>query len=185
MLIILKHCHCMEAKCCYIKQYFNRYIFMVCPSVSMHWITSIVGKKVDCVTKASSTVVPHWIEIQFVVGIFSFCVIFNHLSVCVWNWSCSNTTNCWHKIWQCCLILFACILSVGFYHAMLCIRGTSHGLVSVRPSVCLSVTSRSPTKTAKHRITQTHHMIAHGCQRSPRNSTGITGCKNGRQNSLW
>jgi len=25
-----------------------------------------------------------------------------------------------------------------FYHAMLCIRGTSHGPVSVRPSVCLS-----------------------------------------------
>ena len=26
-----------------------------------------------------------------------------------------------------------------FYRAMLCIRGTSHGPVSVRPSVCLSV----------------------------------------------
>jgi len=37
---------------------------------------------------------------------------------------------------------------------MLCIRGTSHGL-SVRPSVCLSVSSRSSTKTAKRRITQT------------------------------
>ena len=30
----------------------------------------------------------------------------------------------------------------GFYRAMLCIRGTSHGPVSVRPSVRLSVTSR-------------------------------------------
>jgi len=42
---------------------------------------------------------------------------------------------------------------------MLCIRGNSHGPVSVRLtvrlSVCLSVTSRSSTKTAKHRITQT------------------------------
>jgi len=42
---------------------------------------------------------------------------------------------------------------------MLCIRGTSHGPVSVRLSVCLSVrpsvTSRSSTKTAKRRITQT------------------------------
>jgi len=27
----------------------------------------------------------------------------------------------------------------GFYRAMLCIRGTSHGPVSVRPSVCLSI----------------------------------------------
>ena len=33
----------------------------------------------------------------------------------------------------------------NFYHAMLCIRGTSHGPVSVCPSVCLSVTSRSST----------------------------------------
>ena len=42
-----------------------------------------------------------------------------------------------------------------FYHAMLCIRGTSHGPVSVCLSVRLSVTSRSSTKTAKRRITQT------------------------------
>ena len=46
-----------------------------------------------------------------------------------------------------------------FYRAMLCIRGTSHGPVSVClcPSVCLcqSVTSRCSIKTAKHRITQT------------------------------
>jgi len=47
----------------------------------------------------------------------------------------------------------------NFYRAMLCIRGTSHGPVSVslsvRPSVCLSVTSRCSTKTAKRKITQT------------------------------
>ena len=42
-----------------------------------------------------------------------------------------------------------------FYRAMLCIRGTSHGPVSVSVSVCLSVTSRSSTKTAKRTITQT------------------------------
>ena len=45
-----------------------------------------------------------------------------------------------------------------FYRAMLCIRGTSHGPVSVR----LSVTSRCSTKTAKRRITQKHHTIAQG-----------------------
>ena len=38
---------------------------------------------------------------------------------------------------------------VSFYRAMLCIRGTSHGPVSV------SVTSLCSTKTAKRRITQT------------------------------
>ena len=50
----------------------------------------------------------------------------------------------------------------GFYRAMLCMRGTSHGPVSVCLSVCLclclksvSVTSRCSTKTAKRRITQT------------------------------
>ena len=42
-----------------------------------------------------------------------------------------------------------------FYRTMLCIRDTSHGPVSVRLSVSLSVTSRSSTKTAKRRITQT------------------------------
>jgi len=42
-----------------------------------------------------------------------------------------------------------------FYRAMLCIHGTSHGPVSVCPSVCLSVTSLSSAKTAKRRITQT------------------------------
>ena len=42
-----------------------------------------------------------------------------------------------------------------FYRAMLCIRGTSHGPVSVRLSVRPSVTSRCSTKTAKRRITQT------------------------------
>jgi len=46
-------------------------------------------------------------------------------------------------------------VELNFYSAVLCIRGTSHGSVSVRPSVRLSVTSRSSTKTAKRRITET------------------------------
>jgi len=46
-------------------------------------------------------------------------------------------------------------------------------------SVCLSVTSRYSTKTAKGRITQTTPHDTPGtlvfwCQRSPRNSTGVT-----------
>jgi len=68
---------------------------------------------------------------------------------------------------------------------MLCIRGTSHGPVSVCLSVCVclsvsvSVTSRCSTKTAKRRITQTTPHDTSGslvlwCQRSPRNSTGVT-----------
>ena len=50
-------------------------------------------------------------------------------------------------------------------------------------SLCLyvSVTSRSSTKTAKRRITQTTPYDSSGtlvfwCQRSPRNSTGVTPC---------
>jgi len=44
---------------------------------------------------------------------------------------------------------------VSFYRAMLCIRGTSHGPVSVCLSVCPSDTSQCSTKTAKRRITKT------------------------------
>jgi len=51
--------------------------------------------------------------------------------------------------------------------------------LSVRPSVRPSVTSRSSTKTAKRRITQTTPHDSPGTlvflsQRSPRNSTGVT-----------
>jgi len=72
------------------------------------------------------------------------------------------------------------IRKIGFFcRAMLCIRGTSHGPVSVCLSVSVSVTSRSSTKTAKRRITQTTphdtpKTLVFWCQRSPRNSTGVT-----------
>jgi len=63
---------------------------------------------------------------------------------------------------------------------MLCIRGTSHGPVSMSVCVCLpvSVTSRSSTKTAKRRISKTTPHDSPGtlvfwCQRPPRNSTWI------------
>ena len=78
----------------------------------------------------------------------------------------------------CYLQILACHhLQCGFYRAMLCIRGTSHGPVSVCLSV--SVTSRCSTKMAKRRITQTTPCDTPGtlvfwCQRSPRNSTGVT-----------
>ena len=42
-----------------------------------------------------------------------------------------------------------------FYRAMLCIRGTSRVGLCPSVSVSVSVTSRSSTKTAKRRITQT------------------------------
>jgi len=72
---------------------------------------------------------------------------------------------------------------VDFYSAMLCIRGTSHGPVSVCVCVCLclslSVISRCSTKTAKRRISQTTphdspETLVFWCQRSLRNSTGVT-----------
>jgi len=79
-------------------------------------------------------------------------------------------------------------LSVNFYRAMLCIRGTSHGPVSV--SVCMSVTSRSSTKTAKRRITQTTPHDSSGAlvfwrQRSPRNSTGGHPLRGRRMHVGW
>jgi len=65
-----------------------------------------------------------------------------------------------------------------FYGAMLCIRGTRHGPVSVRPSVCHKSVLPCSTKTAKRRITQiTLHdssgTLVFWCQRSLRNSTGV------------
>ena len=77
--------------------------------------------------------------------------------------------------------LMTSVTGIHFYRAMLCIRGTSHGPVSVRPSVCLSVTSRSCTKTAKRMITLiTPHdspgTLVFRSQRSPPNSTGVTPC---------
>jgi len=76
--------------------------------------------------------------------------------------------------------------SLPFYRAMLCIRGTSHGPVSVSVCRCPSVTSRCSTKTAKRRITQTTPHDTPGilvfcCQRSPRNSTGVMHPLRGRQ----
>jgi len=60
------------------------------------------------------------------------------------------TVSCFSKIQIC------------FYRAMLCMRGICYGPVSVRPSVCLCVTSRCSTKTAKRRSHKQHHTIAQG-----------------------
>jgi len=82
----------------------------------------------------------------------SFCLVTDHLVSCMF-----------------------CHWTSSFYRTMLCIRGTSHGPVSV----CLSVTSWCSTKTAKRRITQTTPHDSPGTlvswrQRSLRNSTGVT-----------
>ena len=75
------------------------------------------------------------------------------------------------------ILTLCCSSDKHFYRAMLCIRGTI--AVGLCPCPCLSVTSRSSAKTAKHRITQTTPHDRTGslvfwCQRSPRNSTGVT-----------
>ena len=52
-----------------------------------------------------------------------------------------------------------------FYRAMLCIRGTSHGPVSVRLSVCLSVRRSQVGVLLKRQNTgshKQHHTIAQG-----------------------
>ena len=73
--------------------------------------------------------------------------------------------------------IFSCNISAFFYRAVLCIRGTSHGPLSV----CPSVTSQCSSKTAKRRITQTTPHDSAGTlvfwrQRSPQNLTGVTPC---------
>jgi len=72
---------------------------------------------------------------------------------------------------------------IYFYNAIMFVTAQCYAsavlAVALCPSVCLSVTSRSSTKTAKRRITQrTQHdnpgILVFRYQRSPRNSTGIT-----------
>ena len=75
----------------------------------------------------------------------TICVVYSIALLLLTLTSLSNCQQC---------KLFSLKLSV-FYRAMLCIRGTSHGPVSVSVSVCLSVTSRCSSKTAKRRITKT------------------------------
>ena len=56
-------------------------------------------------------------------------------------------------------------LPVNFYRAMLCIRGTSHGPVSVRLSVCLSVRPSQVGVLLKRLNVgshKQHHTIAQG-----------------------
>jgi len=62
-----------------------------------------------------------------------------------------------------------------FYRAMLCIRGTSHAPVSV--SVCLSVCLSQVGVLLKRLNVGSHDSpgtLVFWCQRSPRNSTGVT-----------
>jgi len=61
------------------------------------------------------------------------------------------TTTC--GIYFLCSVVIYYVILNHFYRTMLCIRGTSHGPVSV--CLCLSITSQSSTKMAKQRITQT------------------------------
>ena len=67
-------------------------------------------------------------------------------------------------------------LKTFYYRAMLCIRGTSHGPVSV--SVCLSqvgvLLKRLNGGSHKQHSTILPKTLVFLCQRSPRNSTGVT-----------
>jgi len=70
---------------------------------------------------------------------------------------------------------------LGFYRAMLCIRGTSHEPVSVCVCVCISVCPPQ-VGVLLNRLNVRSHKKPHDnpgslffwCQRSPRNSTGVT-----------
>ena len=72
-----------------------------------------------------------------------------------------------------------------FYRTMLCIRGTSHGPLSMS----VSVTSRSSTKTAKHRITKTKPHDISGTlvvrRQRLRNSTGFHPLRGRQMQGRW
>ena len=104
-----------------------------------------------------------------------------------------RAVSCWQPSWQ----GWTVNTHTCFYRAMLCIRGTSRGPVSV--CLCLSVCVRlclsqvgvllKRQNVGSHKQ---HHSIPPGslvfwCQRSPRNSTGVTAyegaeCRWGGQN---
>jgi len=95
----------------------------------------------------------------------------NGVCIC---YACDDATQAVNEVntWKSCILSWSC----DFYRAMLCIRGTI--AMGLCPSVSVSVASRSSTKTAKRRITQTTPHDTPGtlvfwCQRSPRNSTGV------------
>jgi len=103
-------------------------------------------------------------------GVLAWLSVWSEMQTCIWPSWC----HC-HSLSLASVKSRVGQKSCTFYRAMLCIRSTSHGPVSVR----LSVTSRSSTKTAKHRITQTTphdspRTLVIWRQRSPRNSTGVT-----------
>jgi len=73
----------------------------------------------------------------------------------------------WLTMWQSFSVmdLFAGSMHGNFYRAMVCIRGTSHGPVSVRPSVCLSVCPSQVSVLLKRLNVGSHkqqRMIAQG-----------------------
>ena len=82
---------------------------------------------------------------------------------------------------KCCVCKTACF-SMSLFFTARCYASAVLAMalsMSVRLSVCPSDTSWSSTKTAKHTITQTTPHDGPGslvfwCQRSPRNSTGVT-----------
>ena len=59
-----------------------------------------------------------------------------------WTWT-INADQFTHYHYLCSQLFSGCGAGLVFYRAMLCIRGTSHGPVSVCPSVCLSVRHKS------------------------------------------
>ena len=59
------------------------------------------------------------------------------------------------------MLLTVILIIISFFTAR-CYASAVLAMACVRMSVCLSVTSRSSTKTAKRRIIQTTHTIAQG-----------------------
>jgi len=91
------------------------------------------------------------------------------------GWKCRTRAPHERPCFVCFVVWPTTRLKYDFYHAMLCMSGTSHGPVSV------SVTSRCSTKTAKCWIIQTTPLDSPGIlvfwrQRSTRNSTGVNPC---------
>ena len=103
-------------------------------------------------------------------GVLAWLSIWSKVQTCIWPSGCHCHSLSLVSVKSRLVFTARCYASAVLAMAL---------CLSVRPSVCLSVTSRCSTKTAKRRITQTTPHDSPGtlvfwCQRSPRNSTGVT-----------
>jgi len=122
------------------------------------------------------------------VSLWQYCIAWLTLFMQEWRTASCRQAPCllrgvmcpWFDFWFLHYIYIVCLfISHASPFILFTAQCYASTVLAMGLCLCLSVTSRSSTKTAKHRITQTTPRDSPGtlvfwCQRSPRNSTGVT-----------